>query len=403
MRKWFFFGAIVLSLLIAAFFGLSYYGVRIIEAQLQKRVGPGLTINRIKVHLTSLSALGIRYQDPSTRQVLLDVEEIRIFPDVFSLLKGGLWIREVSIRNPFFWVYRSREGRFTGPWIDLGRDGKVEPPGPVQKEAPGSIPAKKGFPDDERPSGGPDEGERGRPGFLQVRMGRLRIENGSIDFEDRKAPNEPGRIRLRGIQFDVRDLQYPVVSRRSELRFQGRWKGEKKDGRIEARGWIDLKTFDMEVPIQIEEVEVKALEPYYRRKVTAEIVGGSIDLDLKLLVQGRKIDAPGEVRLANLQLGKGEGMIFYFPAKLLLMLLQSKGNELRARFRVKGNLDDPRFDLEESFLTRMGLSLAESLGLPIKGVGEELVGGSIKGTEGLVEGMKAIGEILQRRRKGQKE
>ena len=401
MKKWLFAVGIFFCLIIGGYLALSYYGVRVVQSLLQKVTGPGLTIDRMKVSFTSLSVLGIRYEVPSTKQVLLQAEEVRIYPDVFSLLKGGLWIRDVVIRNPFFWIYRSREGRFMGPWIDLeGIGGKsgVQIPSTNQEKGKEPIPGKRPSHDEARLSDGPYGEKVGKPGFLEVGIARFRIENGSIDFEDRKTDGEPVRFHLREIRFDVRDLRYPLVAKPAELQFQGKLKGRSKDGRIEAKGWVDFKTLDMEVPIKIEGVELKGLEPYYRKKVTAEIAKGTVDLDFKLSLRRRKIDAPGEIRLINLQLGKGEGMVFYLPAKLLLSLLQSKGNELRARFRVKGDLDDPRFNLEESFLARIGLSLAESLGLPIKGVGEQLVGGSIKGAEGVVEGIKAIGEMFKKKK-----
>jgi len=401
VKKWLFAVGIFFCLLIGGYFALSYYGVRVVQSLLQKVTGPGLTIDRMRVGFTSLSVLGIRYEAPSTKQVLLQAEEVRIYPDIFSLLKGGLWIRDVVIRNPFFWIYRSREGRFMGPWIDLeGIGGKreVQIPSKNQEKGKEPLPGKRPSHDETRLPDGP-YGEKGRkPGFLEVGIARFRIENGSIDFEDRKTDGEPVRLQLREIRFDVRDLRYPLVPKPSELQFQGKLKGRSQDGRIAAKGWVDFKTLDMEVPLKIEGVELKGLEPYYRKKVTAEIAAGTVDLDFKLSLQRRKIDAPGEIRLINLQLGKGEGMVFYLPAKLLLSLLQSKGNELRARFRVKGDLDDPRFNLEESFLARIGLSLAESLGLPIKGVGEQLVGGSIKGAEGVVEGIKAIGEMFKKKK-----
>jgi hypothetical protein len=60
---------------------------------------------------------------------------------------------------------------------------------------------------------------------------------------------------------------------------------------------------------------------------------------------------------------------------------------------VKGNLGDPQFNLQETFLTQIGLSLAEALGLPIKSVG-----GTGKGMEGLVEGIKSIEEMFKKKR-----
>jgi hypothetical protein len=69
---------------------------------------------------------------------------------------------------------------------------------------------------------------------------------------------------------------------------------------------------------------------------------------------------------------------------------------------VKGSLDDPKFSLQETFLTRIAISIAETIGIPIKGVGEEVLIGTIKGEKGLVEGLKSIEELLKKKKEKKK-
>jgi hypothetical protein len=77
--------------------------------------------------------------------------------------------------------------------------------------------------------------------------------------------------------------------------------------------------------------------------------------------------------------------------------LEKKGNQVKVPFHVKGNLGNPRFNFQETFLTRIAFSLAEALGLPIKSVGESVSGDTEKGTEGL----KSIEELFKKK-KGKK-
>jgi len=360
----------------AGYLALSYYGVRLIQSRLQKVTGPGLTVGEMKVEPTYLSIRDIHYEDPQSKQKFLDVEEVRIYPDLFSPLKGVLAIRECAILKPSFFFVRSREGGYTGPWVPPEKAETVREPS-SQKEGEGKA-------------------------SLLIQIHRFRIEKGSIDFEDRKTDGPPAKIRLRETELDVREIQYPMTSVHSPIELNSKMKGFEKDGEIQAKGWIDFKTLDMEVPLKVRGVELKTFEPYYRKKVTADIAAGDIHLDVNMVIKDRRIDAPGEVTLANLQLGKDEGMVFYLPAKLLVSLLKDRGNQIKARFQMKGDLDDPRFDFQESFVSRIAFSLAESLGIPIKGLGEQIMGGSIKGTKGLVEGMKSIGEIFKRKKEPQK-
>ncbi len=110
MKKWFILIGIVAIFLIGGYFVLSFYAVKFIQARLQQVVGPGLTIAEIKIKPTYLSAKGIRYEDPLSKRKIFLIEEMRVYPDLSSFLKGTLSIRECMILRPSFFFYRSREG-----------------------------------------------------------------------------------------------------------------------------------------------------------------------------------------------------------------------------------------------------------------------------------------------------
>jgi hypothetical protein len=74
--------------------------------------------------------------------------------------------------------------------------------------------------------------------------------------------------------------------------------------------------------------------------------------------------------------------------------LERKKYEIKVPFHVKGNLEDPKFSLQEAFLTRIAFSLAEALGLPIKSVAESLFGEPEKG----IEGLRSLGELFKRKK-----
>jgi hypothetical protein len=61
-------------------------------------------------------------------------------------------------------------------------------------------------------------------------------------------------------------------------------------------------------------------------------------------------------------------------------------------------MDDPQFSLQEAFLTRIAVSMAETLGIPITVVGETILGGTGKGAEGLIEGLKSIEKLFKRKK-----
>jgi uncharacterized protein involved in outer membrane biogenesis len=326
--------------------------VKFIQAQIQKAIGPGFTVAQIQVRTTHLSIYGIRFEDPRTKQKFFQIEEVRIYPDPRSFLKRSLHIREWMILKPSFFFYRTREGGIAGPWVLIKKE-----------ETGGEVPGKE---------------EKKEKEAIHIKIDRLHIQKGSIDFDDMKAGETPGQIRLRDVDLAIKNMEYPLVSSRSPIELKGRVKGKTRQGEIYSKGWIDLKTSDLETILQVREVEVKTFEPYYRKRVSAEIESGYMNMDATMTIKGEKIDVPGQLELSDLHI-KEEGTVFYLPARTLVSLLKDRGNRIKAQFHVKGDMDDPRFKLQEAFLTQVALSLAKALGIPIKRVGGPLPAGAGKG------------------------
>jgi len=367
MKRWFILIGILAILLIGGYFALTFYAVKFIQPYLQKVAWPGFTLEEIKVKTTHLSAQGIQYEDPQSKQKFLQVKEIRVYPSLLSLLKKSLYIREVTLIQPSFFIYRSREEGVAGPWVTIekGREGKEVPEEEKKKEK--------------------------EP--LQVRINRIRIQKGSIDFDDGKV-TPPAHIKLRELDFEIKDIRYPLTSLHSPIALKGKMEGTTQEGRLDAKGWIDLKTMDLETSLKIREIEIKTFEPYYRKRVSAEIESGHMDLDSKVTVQEKRIDAPGELDIVNFHIKGGGGTVFWIPAEMLIPLLEKKRNEVKAPFHVKGNLANPKFSLQETLLTGIGFSFMEALGLPVKGLAEGFFGEPEKGMGGL----KSLEELFRKKK-----
>ena len=372
MKKWVILIGAIAIFLIGGYFLLSFFAVKFIQARLEQVVGPGLTIGEIKIKPTCLSVKGIRYEDPLSKRRIFLIEEMRVYPDLYSFLKGTLRIREWMILQPSFFLYRSREGRFIGPWTTLGK-----------KEEGKEI---------------SDEKERKEKESILVKIDLFRIRKGSVDFEDMKPEGAPAEIRLRELDLELKNVQYPFISSRSSIELKGKIKGRKREGNIDTKGWIDLKNMDMETSFKVQEIDIKIFEPYYRKRFSAEIESGYINMESKIAVEKKMIDAPGQLELVDLHIKEGGGTVLWIPAKTLVSLLRDKGNRIKVKFHVKGNMDDPQFSLQETFLTRVAVSLAGTLGIPIQVVGETMIGGTGKGAEGLIEGLKSIEKLFKRKK-----
>jgi hypothetical protein len=372
MKKWLIAAGILAILFIGGYFVLTFYAVKFIQPRLQKVIGPGFTLEETKLRATYLSARGIRYEDPDSKQRFLQIEEIRVYPSLLSLLKRSLHLKELTILRPSFFVYRSREGRMAGPWVT------------VKKENEGK-----------EISEGKEE-KSGKP--IQFQIDRIRIQKGSVDFEDRKVGEPPAEIKLRDMDFEIGNIGYPLTSVRSPVRLYTKMNGKGQEGRIDIEGWIDAKNMDTETSLKIRKMEVKTFEPYYRKRVTAEIESGAMDMDSKIAVKEGRIDAPGELNLINLHVKEGGGMVLWIPAEGLVSLLEKKGHQIKVKFHVKGNMENPQFSLQETFLTQVAIALAQALGIPIKVVGEEVLQGTLKGEKGLVEGLQSIEGLFKKKK-----
>jgi hypothetical protein len=372
MKKWVPILGIGLFLFLAGYFVLSFYAVKFINAELQESLGPGMAIGDVKVRVTYLAVKGVQYEDPKLKRKMFQIEEMRIYPALFSSLLGTLRIREWTMLRPAFTLARSPDGVWSGPWILLERMGKKR---------------------EEKRDKTSDKKEREAKPF-QIKMDRLRIRDGRVDIEDRKVSGSPALIQLREVNFDLEKIEFPLASVRSPLDFQGKLKGPKKDGAIASKGWINLKSTDMDASLNLRETELRIFEPYYRKNVTAEIESGYMNMEAKITIQENMIDAPGELDLVDLRM-KEDGTFFYIPAKTMVSLLKNKRNQIRVRFHVKGKMDDPQFNLRETFLTRVALSIAETLGLPIKVIGGEVLGGTVKGAKGLVDAVRSVEELFR--------
>jgi len=372
MKKWLILAGVILFLFVGGYLLLSFYAVKLIEPRIQKAVGPGMTFSGIQIRMTHLSVLGIRYEDPGSKKRFLQIDEIRIYPDLFSFLKKRMEIREWRVLKPSFFFERSEDGKIIGPWIPIH---------PEEKDKKGAF-----------------QGERKEESPFRIRIERFRILKGTIDFNDRKAGEVPGRVRLRDLDLDLKDIHYPILSTRSPLKLKGKMMGKGKGGEIHSQGWIDFKTLDMNLSLKVREVELRTFEPYYRERVSAEIESGHINLEAQVIVKERMIDLLARLEIADLLMKEG-GTVFYVPAKTLLPLLKENENRIRTSFRVKGNLNDPQFQLKEALLTQMAVSLLSGLGFPVKIAGEAIPRESGKGSGGWVEGLRSLEEMFGKKEK----
>ncbi len=323
---------------VGAYLGLTFYAVKLIHPQIRKALGPEITLSDIKLRMTHLSIKEIQYEAQRLKKRIFQIEEVKVYPSLLSLLKGDLRIKQIVLFKPSFFFSRPQEG---GGWISLAGRGERE-----------------GEKDDFR--------EERKSKSLLLKIDQVRVLSGSIDFEDRKIGDPPAQLGLRELDVKIEGAEFPFNSTPYPFKVSGKMKGNGKEGSIEMEGWLNPKTIEFESFLTVRGIGVKALQPYYRKKVSAEVEDGQVHIEMKILKRERLIEIQGNMDLVGLQIKGDRGKVFWIPADLFSSQLKKRGGRLKILLHLKGDLDDPNFNLQESLLVHLGLSLAESVGMPVK-------------------------------------
>jgi hypothetical protein len=360
---------ISLGVCLVLFTGAAIVGYRFLTRTIQTRLlaalGPEAVMDGVEVGTRTVTIKNLRIkgkgkggQDPLT------VERIVITPSLRSLPTGQIRLSSVELERPTVTITLQPGGR-----MDL----------PLPLPAPGP-------------------GESGGSQGPQVAIAQVLVHDGQIDLIDRTVPSRPVRLRLEKVGASVAELAVPLAAGKSPLEFEGVLRGRQADGRVKLSGWVEPLTQDASVKTTLRSIDLTLFTPYLLRVQEAEVDRGRLDMDLDFQVCQRKVRAPGKAILSDLQLRAGPGVVSTFmglPRQGVVNLLKSRDGKIELTFRVEGDLNDPRFQLQQSFATAMATGLAEQLGVSVKGIGGGIVGLGQKGAGSLGDTAQQLGKGLR--------
>ncbi len=330
-----------------------------LQHRLTAVLGPGSEIGAVRIGWGELIIERLRLPAPEGWPVTdaLRAGRVRIAPDLRSLFGERLLIRHLVFENAYLSILREPGGALRLlPSLIEGRD----------RDAPSS---------------------RSPP----LTIGRVELDNAALDLYDRSVrASRVVQLRLDEVRGNLDDLRVPELDARSALQLQARIHGAGPDGSATLDGWLQLSSRDSEFDIRLHDVDLVPLAPYLMRESEAGIEQGRVGLQVRSAVHNRQLEAPGELVLSGLKLESGGGVLRSFmgvPRQAVLAALQSGGDELRLRFLLKGDLDNPAFSLNETLAVRLTVGLAAALGVEVIDFVKDL------GTLG-ARGLKATGEVL---------
>ncbi|MCX9156220.1 DUF748 domain-containing protein [Niveibacterium sp. 24ML] len=302
----------------------------------------------------------------------LRAASVRVKPALLSLFSRDVLIREVVLEEAYLSMLRTRKGQLRIlPAVLEADTAKPDTPQP----GPQSPAA-----DSEAAPELPTEPAR------KLTIAAITLINGAIDYCDGSVARTPHCIALRDLDGQFTSLSLPTLDAQSSLTLAGTVEGKQGQGRLNLDGTITLLNRDMDLRLNLASVDLHTFEPYLIKSVDTSVRRGRLDLNLHAKVSKRRLNAPGQLTLSELELNERSGSFMGMPRGLVVESLKGKDGRIQVDFTLQGNLDDPKFSLNEVMSTRLAASLAKGLGISLQGV----VGGVGGATSGIGEGLKRL-------------
>ena len=365
---------LVIALVIVVVLGVAVallvkYANQIIKVELERRLGKAFSIERIDLAWGHVEAVGIKLKNTAGKEVI-KVDSLSVSADFMGLLRKEYVVSSITLKNPYIFVEVDKKGDIINPVLP------VEP----------------------KPKKAKKQDEQEKP-VAPVTVKKIEITGGAVDYLDRKTPATPVLTKIRNISLAVKDIHTPLTNTFSPYVLSANIPGRMSTGVVKSNGKINLKSKDTDCKAQVRSLDLTDLQPYFQKDNNVTIRKGFLDLDIDARVASQKVHAPGNAVLKDLefQSGRGAGNQFMgVPLSLVIEYLKTSNNEIPVAFVVEGDLDNPKFSLQEEFVAAMTIALAGKLGFSIEGVAKSLLGGSVKGSGNVGSSVKGIGEGLKK-------
>lgn len=358
----------ILVLIIGGVIGFQV-AIGIIKGKVVEALGPESEIKELKVGWSAVVVEGLRIKGRQGWPAAdtLRAERVVIVPSLRSLLSETIQIGSITVIRPYLSALRTRDGKLQVVPSLLDRPA-------AKTTAPAGPPARS------------------------VAISRIKLEDGVAELFDATVAQPPLKIRMEKIQATVRNVTVPTLKGKSQLDLAAVVKGVQGDGRANVSGWAEIATRDSSVKTELRSVDLVAFQPYLTKAAETRLQKGTLDLDLQSEVNGNQLRAPGRITISDLEFAPAKGALDTFmgvPRAAVVNFLKDKNNKIAVNFIIEGDINNPHFALNEAFATRVATSLAENLGVSIRGVAEGAGTLTRKGVEAAGDAAKGVGGALQ--------
>jgi hypothetical protein len=181
------------------------------------------------------------------------------------------------------------------------------------------------------------------PGMTLV-LPRIALHRGNVRFVDQTV--EPPFVGgMKDIEVDLRGLS-TLPGTRASLSVKAD-AGTQGSIEIEGSASPNDSGLNPSVDLRISGTDLTTFSPYTLRYISHPVATGKLDLRVRMVVSGRKLEGENKVTMSNFTLGEERESPddVGIPIGLALVLLRDSDNGIELDVPVSGNLDDPDFAL----------------------------------------------------------
>ena len=363
LRRLLVLAAIMVIGIVAAVFWFSRNVTAVVEQTLRRAYGPEISLERVESGWNRVVLRNVRLASPGGGPFRdrISIGEVVMILRFKALLTRRIEIDLLHVKNPRL-------------WIEIAPDGTV-----ISPLTPRHTPAT---------SSGP------KFPTLSLAIGRLKIDQGEVVFLDRSTE----RLRMSGVsnrsegyhllrltdlRFITGPLVFPLKAEPLPVTLSLVVPGP---GSLNVTGTFDPVTLDALLKITLRHWDLTRFRPSYLKPDDLDVTSGFLDGDSAVTITARKLHAPGEIRIRELEVDRSgrQGVFLGLPARAFLAVMKDTRGEIGTTFLVAGDLASPRFKVRQSLVEQIGSGLERKLGVPvISDVGSGIISLGKKGVSGI--------------------
>lgn len=343
-RRWPLWLAAILIVLVAVGIGGRQLATKQLKAKIEEALGPNSEVTSIEVGFSSIEISGIRIRAakdwPAGEE--LSAKRVVVRPDWGALMSKTIRVASIDIDDGYISMLRRKDGKLLLLPSLLGKKETADQPMP------------------------------------EIQIAGVKLGNTAVDFFDASVRQPAHKLRLEKTDIKLGQILLPALTGHTSLQLEGTVKGVQRDGKVSINGQVEIASKEAEMSTRLSGVDLVAFQPYLIKAAETGVRKGTLDLDLKSTVKKNRLHAPGTVTMTGLELTSGKTFMG-MPRDTVVSMMKDKDGRISVKFTLEGNIDDPKFSLNENLSTRIGSSVASSLGISLEGLarGVSGAGGSV--------------------------